>query len=522
MKKYLIGKEARQALLAGAQKLATVVGSSMGPMGRNTVLDKAPRTPYFPTSTRDGVTIARDLYLEGFEDTGSRLVREAADKTVKEAGDGTTAAVVLAHAIFELGIAALDRGVSVVDVKNEIERDVTTLCGLIDKHKIRISGPMLDQVATIATNNDPVLGKLIADSVRASGVNGVVAVEDSPSCETTIERQEGMQFNQGYVSQAFVNKESNMSVEFFEPLILLLDRPLSSMQGLLPLMNAIANGGRPLLVLAEDVTGEALATLVMNKLKGGMACCAVKLPSNLGHRKDLLLDIAALTNGVAVLQELGMDISSLKPTHLGRARKVVVTNSVCRIIDGYGQKDAIKKRVDEIQGLMAQGATSLERERLTERLAKLTGGVTILKLGATTGLELGDKKDRCDDACNATRCALADGIVPGGGFTLARLAIHLPSGIVKEACYAPAMQILKNAGESDDTLIRALDLKEYDEAGNMKENIAFGYNSLTCEFGNLVDMGVIDPAKVVKASLRNAASVATTMLLTECLIQEVK
>lgn len=499
------GEDARQGLLRGAEKLCKAVGGTMGPMGRNCIIDYTPGYPSCPMSTRDGVTVCRNFYLKDpVEDAGNRLVRAASEKACSEAGDGTSAAVVLAHAIFSAGLEAL-KTQNVVQVKRAIEQDVEHVCQEIDKVKIRISGSMVDQVACIACNNDPVLGKQIADAMRAAGPNGVVAVEDSPSNETTIERQEGMQINQGYLSQHFVNNDSRQIVEFFNPVILLLDRPLTSMQGIAPMMEAIAKGSRPLLILAEDVSGEALATLVLNKVQGRLQVCCVKLPSNLGHRRDLLQDIAALTGGQAILQELGMDVAKMSGKDLGQAQKVVVTSNITRIIGGYGKKETIDKRIEEISGLLTQNPTPLERERLQERLAKLTGGVTILRLGAQTGLELGDKKARCEDACFATRCALEDGIVEGGGFALARIGMGMGKSIVADACLAPARQILKNAG--------------YDELDSIDR---LGFNSLTGEYGDLVEMGVIDPAKVIKSSLKNAASVACQMLLTETVIQTVK
>lgn len=508
MKDILYGKDARAALLEGARQLAEAVGSSMGPSGRNTVLDRTPGYPTFPTSTRDGVSIARSFYLKGFPDTGSRMIREAADKTVKEAGDGTTAAVVLAHAILKAGVEALDAGESVVAVRREIERDVATVLEEIDKVKIKIHGPMLDQVATISANNDPVLGKLIADSVRQAGPKGIVAVEDSTDAETTIEHREGMQFDCGYLNQAFVNVHSSQTVELDNPVILMLDRVLSSMQGLFPVLESLGAQTRPILIIAEDVTGEALATLAMNKMNGKLAVCCVKTPANLGHRKDLLLDIAAITGGQPILQEMGMDLSKGVPAGvLGSAKKIIVTSTTTRIIGGYAKRDATKTRIEQIQGLLSQPGTKLEYERLKERLSKLSGGLTILKLGAQTGLELGDKKDRCEDACLSTRCALDDGIVAGGGFCLAWIAEELPEGIVKKAITRPMYQIMENAGHPG----IPTECPEPD----------LGWNSLTGEWGNLIEMGVIDPAKVVKSSLRNAASVATTMLLTALVIQEV-
>lgn len=508
----LFGDDARQALLRGSELLAKAVGSSMGPMGRNTIIDYSPGYPSVPKSTRDGVTIARNFYLSGAEDTGNRMIRAAAEQAVKDAGDGTTAAVVLAHALFSNGLDELKKGRSVVSVTNEIKSDVAKVIEEIDSRKVKVSGEMMKHVATIAVNNDPVLGGLIVDAMRQAGASGVVAVEDSPSNETTIERQEGMQFNQGYTTPLFVNNDAKQIVEFLNPVILMLDRPLTSVQGMQKMLEAISKSSNPLLIIADDVTGEALGTFVTNKLRGVLSICCVKTPANLGHKKDLLLDIAVLTGGTPLLQELGLDIASCKSEHLGRATKVVVTSTTTRIIGGFGSKEAIDKRIGEIKGLLGQNPTALERERLQERLAKLTGGVTILKLGAQTGVELGDKKDRCEDACFSTRCALEDGIVPGAGVTLARISEMLPEGIVKSAINRPMMQILENAGYGVPPQFLKFTEKDFNE----------GFNSLTGEYGDLIEMGVIDPAKVIKSSLVNASSVACQLLLTELVVQVVQ
>jgi len=510
----LFGEDARQALLRGSEQLARAVGSSMGPMGRNTVIDYTPGYPSTPKSTRDGVTIARNFYLPGAEDAGSRLIRAAAEKSVQEAGDGTTAAVVLANALYKAGLDELAKGRSVRSVTYEIREHTAFVIKEIDKRKQKVHGDMMKHVATISVNNDPELGGLIVEAMRQAGASGVVAVEDSPSAETTIERQEGMQFQQGYITPLFVNNDQKQIVEFINPVIVLLDRPLTSVQGMQAMLEGIAKSSNPLLILADDVTGEALGTFVANKMRGTLQVCCVKTPANLGHKKDLLLDIAALTGGTAILQELGLDVSSITPKMLGKAQKVVVTSNSTRIIGGFGAKETIEKRITEIKGLLGQNPTPLERERLQERLAKLTGGVTILKLGAQTGVELGDKKDRCEDACFATRCALDDGIVPGGGYTLARIAQTLPDGIVKTAVQRPMWQILENAGYDNRT-------PAFSDDGNKMADPNWGFNSLTGEWCDLVQVGVIDPAKVVKSSLRNAASVACQMLLTELVVQVV-
>ena len=501
MRSIYVGDEARELLRVGAEQVTRAVGRSMGPLGRNVVFDSAPHYPTYPTSSRDGITIARQFAVDGPGASGCKLIREAADKTVQEAGDGTSATCVLAYALYSEGLYALKAGQNVVQVRKQIQEDVKKVGDYLDSITVRLTGDMLRHVAVVSANNDERLGKLIADATRQSGPNGIVAVEDSPTNDTTIERIEGMQFSQGYLSAAFVNNESRQIVEFDNPLILLLDRPLTSLQGMTPLMNAVANGTRPLLILAEDIRGEALATLVVNKMKGALSVCAVKLPTNLGHRKDLLLDIAALTGGVACLQELGMDVSALKPEHLGRATKVVVSSSYCRIVGGAGTEEAIEKRKQNITGLLTQGPTSLEAEKLHERLAKLTGGVTVLRLGARSGFELGDLKARTEDACLATRCALESGVVPGAGMALVQATKVLSPGVVRDSIIAPALQILDNAGFKD----------RFDPLQAV--------NAVTGEDCDLIFAGILDPVKVVKAALLNAASVAAVMLATDTLIQ---
>jgi chaperonin GroEL len=507
LRNNLYGDEARQALLKGAEMLSRVVGASMGPEGRNTVFDPALLHPTYPTSSRDGVTIARQFFVEGPEATGIKMVKEAAERTVQEAGDGTSATVVLAAAMLRSGMEELKKG-NLRAIRQRLLEDTRKSCEYLDKITMRLSGSMLRQVAIISANNDTALGNCIADATLSAGIHGVVAVEESLSGETTIDRIEGMSLNSGYISQAFVNNEQRQICELLNPLIILLDRPLTSMQGMAPLMNDIANGGRPVLILAEDVRGEALATLALNKLQGRLSVCAVRLPSNLGHRKDLLLDIAALTGGCAVLQEIGMDITGLKLNQLGSAQKAVITSNSCRIIGGRGKKEELAKRVDHIKGMLDQNPTPLEREKLNERLAKLTGGLTVIRLGARSGLEMGDLKARCEDSCLATRCAMDEGIVIGGGLALAKCAWHLrftdkgPSPLSR-AMLIPAQRILQNAG--------------FDGTLNSQGNV--GRNAMTGAEEDFFYAGIIDPVKVVKASLRNAVSVVQVMLATECLIQ---
>lgn len=494
------GNEARQTLLEGAEQLSAVVGSSMGPLGRNTVFDAARDFPTYPSSSRDGVTIARQFVVEGPSASGVKMVKEAAERTLKEAGDGTSATVVLAHALLKAGLAAIDSGKPLPSVRRSISEDVDKVCGYIDSITIPLSGDMLKKVAVISANNDEALGELVASATKQAGPYGVVAVEEALGGASSIERVEGMSLSNGYISAVFVNNESRQTVELDNPVILLIDRPVTSMQGLAPLMNAIASKSRPLLLLAEDVRGEALATLAANKLQGRLSCAAVKLPSNLGHRKDLLLDIAALTGGTPCLQELGMEISALGPQHLGMCARAVVTSTITRILGGTGKKEEIQKRIDTIKALLEQNPTDLEREKLNERLAKLTGGLTVIRLAARSGLEMGELKARCEDSCLATRSALDGGVVIGAGMALAEARGQLSTdSVLATALSAPASTIAENAGLSN-----------------------IGLDAFTGACVNLIDAGIIDPALVVKAALRNAASVASVMLATENLIQVVE
>lgn len=494
MREIFTGDKARAILLEGAEKLAQVVGSSMGPEGRNTVFDAARDFPTYPSSTRDGVTIARQYMLEGPAASGVKMVKEASERTLREAGDGTSATVVLAAALLKNGLESL-KSQSLVKVRRQMAADVEKVCAYIDSIKSPVDMAMLDIVAMISANNDEHLGRLVAEATRQAGEFGVVTVEESMGDKSSIERIEGMSLDSGYLSAVFVNDERRQAVEFTNAVLLLIDRPLTSMQGLAPLMNAVASQSRPLLILAEDVRGEALATLATNKLQGRLQVCCVKLPTNLGHRKDLLLDLAALTGGTACLQELGMDLSSLNTGHLGRASRISVTSSATRISGGAGSPEAVEKRISTIRGLLSQGPTDLEKEKLNERLAKLTGGLTVIRLAARSGLEMGDLRARCEDSCLATRCALADGVVIGAGMALYGAADLLDDGPVKASVTAPALQIASNAG------------------------CAVGFDALSGRPIERDGMTVIDPALVVKAALRNAASVASVMLASDCVIQ---
>lgn len=511
----------QKKMLAGAAGLAHAVGRSMGPQGKNTIVDLAPGVPGTPTSTRDGVTIARNIYFEDpVMDAGSRLVRAAAERTVEEAGDGTSAATVLAHAFFKRGLELLEGGTftpgwTIREVIDEITATATAAVTAVSTMVVTVSGEMIDSVAAISVNNDKVLGSQVAEAIRQSGAHGVVSVEDSGTAETEIERQEGMQFNSGYKSNGFVNRPEQQVCDFDDCHIFMFDGKLMSLQGMMPMLNGIEKSGRPIVILAEDIGGEALGSLLKAKLGGALQVCCVKIPGNLGHRKDLLLDIAALCGGKPILREMQENPADATPDHMGFARRVVVTRGSCRIVGGAGDPRVVKARVDEIYGLLKQEPPQIERERLQERLAKLAGGVTVLRLGAQTGLELGDKKMRVDDAINAIRCAIEEGVVPGAGTALLRASQQI-GGEFAPVLEATFRQILANAGHSD----RDIAGIKHDVL-RMKDNW-FGYNALTGTFSNLGKSGVLDPLKVVRQSLLNAASVAKQMLLTDTVVSLVR
>lgn len=500
-------------MLDGAKLLAHAVGSSMGPEGRNCVVDFNPGVPGTPTSTRDGVTIARNIFFaDPVADAGSRLIRAAAERTVEEAGDGTSASVVLAHGFFARGLELLPK-LGVRGVLAGITTTVDIAVRELNTMVIPVSGSMIDYVATISVNNDAILGKAVADAIRMSGAHGMVSIEDSGSAETELERQEGMQFASGWRSNGFVNRADAQVCEFDNPFIFMFDRRLTSLQGLMPMFGGIEKSGRPLLILAEDVDGEALAALLIAKSQGKLQVCCVKLPSNLGHRKDLLLDIAALCGGRPMLRELQQNAADTKPDDLGEARRVVVTRNSTRIIGGSGDPKDVKARIDEIYGLLKSDPPQIERERLQERLGKLTGGVTVLKLGAQTGLELGDKKMRVDDAICAINCAIESGVVPGAGTALLRIAEDLNGSPFSDVLELTFKKILENAGWNPKS-IRKQVLRS--------EQPWYGFNVLTGEYGDLREAGVLDPLKVVRQSLLNAASVAKQMLLTDTVVSLVR
>lgn len=510
-KQYLSGAEAQQTMLRGIQKLDDAVGSTLGPLGKYVLID---RGLGWPTATKDGVTVAREVLLDGFEGTGARFVQEAASKTADTAGDGTTTSTVLAAEVYRLGLDAIST-YSVVALKNEMDRVVADVEEDIRRnYSRRVTGEMVAQIGTIAANNDRELGLLIAKAMKEAGPNGVVAVEESKSYETSITKIDGMEFNEGYISPWFVTDQEKQICVLENPLILLIDRPLVSLQGMHQMLESIAKTSRPLLVIADDVTGEALATLCINKQRGGLLCCAVKCPATLGHKKEMLKDIAAVTSGTAVLQETGMSIENITPAHLGQAERVIIRKNTTTIINGHGNT---RLREQEIKGLLSQSTGEIEKEKLQERLAKLSGGVTLLQIGAITEAEMREKKARVEDAMFATRCAVREGVVPGGGFTLARCAANISGDtiggtLLSRALKAPALRILKNAGYEESVL--DVVLKEDDHS--------YGFDSLNGDYVDLVSCGIIDPTQVVISALKNAVSVASVLLTTNTLILDVQ
>jgi len=536
-KQILHGEESRHAILRGVNQLADVVKITLGPKGRNVVLDRKFGSP---TITKDGVTVAKEIELaDPLENMGAQMVREVASKTSDVAGDGTTTATVLAQAIFRVGAKTVAAGANPMAVKRGIERAVRAICGYdetgkdgtkkhvkgeIDKISKPVEGAMIAQVGTISANNDRTIGNIIAEAMKKVGKDGVITVEESKTMDTTLEVVEGMRFDRGYLSPYFVTDPERMECVLENALILIHEKKLSSMKDLLPLLEQIAKSGKPLLIISEDVEGEALATLVVNKLRGTIQCCAVKAPGFGDRRKSILEDIAILTNGKAISEDLGIKLENVKLEDLGRAKKVTIDKDNTTIIEGAGKSADIEGRVKQIRAQVENTTSDYDKEKLQERLAKLVGGVAVIKVGAATETELKEKKARVEDAMHATRAAVEEGIVSGGGSALLRciavvekLKLHddeaVGAGIVRRALEEPARQIALNAGHEGAVVIgRIRDSKE--------EN--FGFNAETGEYGDMIKMGIIDPAKVTRLALQNAASIAGLMLTTEALIADIK
>jgi chaperonin GroEL len=529
------GEESRRAILRGVNQLADVVKVTLGPRGRNVVLDRKFGSP---TITKDGVTVAKEIELEDpLENMGAQMVREVASKTSDVAGDGTTTATVLAQAIFREGAKTVAAGANPMGVKRGIERAVRAICGYdetgkdgnkshvkgeIDRISKPVEGTMIAQVGTVSANNDRTIGNIISEAMKKVGKDGVITVEESKTMETTLEVVEGMRFDRGYLSPYFVTDPDRMECVLENALILIHEKKISAMKDLLPLLEQIAKSGKPLLIIAEDVEGEAMATLVVNKLRGTFQCCAVKAPGFGDRRKAMLEDIAILTDGKAISEDLGIKLENVKLEDLGHAKKITVDKDNTTIIEGAGKSGDIEGRVKQLRTQVEETTSDYDREKLHERLAKLVGGVAQIKVGAATETEMKEKKARVEDAMHATKAAVEEGIVPGGGVALVRCipALHKLKGdgdeqiginIVRRALEEPLRMIVANAGHEGAVVVEKVKL-------NGDQN--YGFNAETESFGDLVAEGVIDPTKVTRAALQNAASIASLLLTSEASVSE--
>jgi chaperonin GroEL len=513
-------QEAREAMRRGVAKLARAVKVTLGPKGRNVILQKSFGSP---TVTKDGVTVAKEIDLEDvYENMGARMVREVASKTSDVAGDGTTTATVLAEAVFNEGLKAVVAGVNPIQMKAGIEKAVEQIAAKLKEMAIPVKGKKeMAQVASIAANNDPEIGELLAEAMDKVGKDGVITVDEGKSLKTEVEWVEGMQFDRGYLSPYFVTNPQQMQCVLEDCYILVFEKKISTVKDIVPLLEAVVNAGKPLLIVSEEVDGEALATLVINRLRGTFQVCAVKAPGYGDRRKAMLEDIAILTGATAVFENLGMKLENLGLAELGRAKKVIVDKDNTTIIEGAGKTAAIKARIEQIRNEIAAATSDYDREKLEERLAKLAGGVAKINVGAATESEMKEKKARVEDALHATRAAVEEGILPGGGVALLRAAANVkPKGlsddetvgfnIVIRSCRAPVSMISSNAGQDGSIVCE----KVLAGSGN------FGYNAATNEYEDLVKAGVIDPAKVTRTALQNATSVSTLLLTSDALIAE--
>ncbi len=532
-KQIVHGEDSRQAILRGVNVLADAVKVTLGPKGRNVVIEKKFGSPLI---TKDGVTVAKEIELKDtLENMGAQMVKEVASKTSDIAGDGTTTATVLAQAIFREGVKTVAAGANPMALKRGIEKAITAVNGTVDSEGNRVPGALdklskpvdreelIAQVGTISANNDETIGHIIAEAMKKVGKDGVITVEEAKTMETQLEVVEGMQFDRGYLSPYFVTDAERMEAVLENAVILIHEKKISSMKDLLPLLEQVAKSGRPLVIIAEDIDGEALATLVVNKLRGTLNVAAVKAPGFGDRRKAMLQDIAILTGGKAITEDLGLKLENITLADLGQAKKVTIDKDNTTIVEGNGKPEDISGRVKEIRAQIDKTTSDYDREKLQERLAKLVGGVAVIKVGAATETEMKEKKARVEDAMHATRAAVEEGIVPGGGVALIRcipavdaLKLHgdeqIGANIVKRALEEPLRQIVANAGEEGAVVI-----------GKIRDNkdIAFGYNAQTGEFVDLVKAGVIDPTKVTRTALQNAGSIAALMLTTEALVAEI-
>jgi chaperonin GroEL len=516
------GGEARDKMLRGVDILANAVKVTLGPKGRNVVLDKSFGAPRI---TKDGVTVAKEIELEDkFENMGAQMVREVAQKTNDLAGDGTTTATVLAQAIVKEGAKSVAAGMNPMDLKRGIDIAVAAVVKDIEKRAKKVgSSAEVAQVGTISSNGDTKIGKMIAEAMQKVGNEGVITVEEAKALDTEVEIVEGMQFDRGYLSPYFITNAEKMVAELEDVFILLHEKKLSGLQAMLPVLEAVVQAGKPLLIIAEDIEGEALATLVVNKLRGGLKVAAVKAPGFGDRRKAMLEDIAILTSGQLISEDLGIKLENVTTAMLGRAKKVIIEKEKCTIVDGAGKKKDIEARVGQIKAQIEETTSDYDKEKLQERLAKLAGGVAVIRVGGATEIEVKEKKDRVEDALNATRAAVEEGIVPGGGVALLRAKkavgritnensdVQAGINIVLKALEAPIRQIAENSGVEGSIVV-----------GKILENKSetYGFDAQTEEYVDMIDKGIVDPAKVVRAALQDAASVAGLLVTTEAMVAE--
>jgi chaperonin GroEL len=520
-KQIVYSENSRQAILRGVNQLADAVKVTLGPKGRNVVLEKKFGGP---TITKDGVTVAKEVELKDpLENMGAQLVREVASKTSDMAGDGTTTATILAQCIYREGVKSVAAGANPMALKRGIEKAVELVVEEVKKHSKSISGDMIAQVGTISANGDPTIGNTIAEAMKKVGKDGVITVEESKTMSTELSTVEGMQFDRGYLSPYFISDPERMECVLEDPYILIHEKKISNMKDLLPVLEQIARSGKPLLVIAEEVEGEALATLVVNKLRGTLNACAVKAPGFGDRRKAMLEDIGVLTGGQAIFEETGIKLEGVQLKDLGRAKRVTVDKDNTTIIDGGGVAKNIEGRIKQLRAQIEETTSDYDREKLQERLAKLAGGVAVIKVGAATETEMKEKKARVEDALHATRAAVEEGIVPGGGVALLRAAAALDGlklegdekigvDIIRRACEEPVRQIVGNAGYEGAIVIEKI-------RSNKETN--HGFNAATVGYEDLVKAGVIDPTKVTRSALQNAASISALMLTTEAMICEI-
>jgi len=521
-KKIAFGTDARGAIREGVKKLTNAVKITLGPCGRNVILEKSFGSP---TVTKDGVTVAKEIELEDpYENMGAQMVKEVASKTSSVAGDGTTTATILAESIFDEGLKNITAGANAMQVKLGIEKGVDAIIEELNKMSIPVdSGKQIEQVATCSANQDAEIGKKLAEAMDKVGKDGVITVEEGQSLETMVELVEGMQFDKGYLSPHFINKLENMTVVLDKPYILVHEKKISSVKSMVPLLEKVAKQGKPLLVIAEDIEGEALATLVVNKLRGVLQCAAVKAPGFGDRRKALLSDIAVLTGAEAIFEDLGLELENIELRQLGTAKQVKIDKDTTTIIEGAGSTEAIKGRIEQIKKEIDASTSDYDIEKLQERLAKLSGGVAIIKVGAATESEMKEKKARVEDALHACRAAVEEGILPGGGVPMLRAIpaldkikatgdVKIGVDIVRRALVAPIKQIAENAGL--DGSIVAQKVMESKEKN-------FGYDALRKEYGDLVEFGVIVPTKVERVALQNGASIASLLLTTDAIVSEI-